>query len=414
MVNMLAKEVEGLGNVVKITVSDPVEKTDSKTKLLKWTEYTVTAQFENGEVKTCSRRFSHFDWLRRQLLENKGYMVPPLPEKNLMGRFDPFFIEKRTRRLELFCQRIIEIPYFLEDNALKMFLNATEQQWEAVMTGDSKLSAQYAGEVYNKMRVYAQQFKANVVEASKAKSPDEVESLHLYALGHRVQSMCANIKTSLGVINDNLDRQSILFTECGRTATTLRKHLKEQTMVHFGDLDLNGLCELLDQFTEVVTKVGNVKKDHDKLFMIENEDENVHLFLRDMIDDISCYGNAMMECVQSRNFVLHQLQAERATLQSRQDKVESLSNATFAISKESRISKIKTLISESMVTVDDWESENERVAKLCKSQVLGYVNTLEGNMRENMVLHADRQIEMLKAQMDYWNSFRNAAAKDMR
>ena len=53
------------------------------------------------------RRFSEFVWLHDQLcLEFPGLIIPPLPEKVVVGRFELKVIETRQRALELFLNRI--------------------------------------------------------------------------------------------------------------------------------------------------------------------------------------------------------------------------------------------------------------------------------------------------------------------
>jgi len=55
------------------------------------------------------RRFSEFEWLYNQLLENpryKGLIVPPLPKKKYAGNMDNQFIEKRREELENFLKII--------------------------------------------------------------------------------------------------------------------------------------------------------------------------------------------------------------------------------------------------------------------------------------------------------------------
>jgi len=68
----------------------------------------VLNAFGGGELTlasgvTCRRRFNGFLKLRAELLEAwPGVIIPPLPEKQTVGRFDPEFVEKRRRALASF------------------------------------------------------------------------------------------------------------------------------------------------------------------------------------------------------------------------------------------------------------------------------------------------------------------------
>ena len=65
------------------------------------------------------RRFSDFVWVRQQLSQHhKGYIIPPLPEKRLMGRLDPDVVAARQRQLERFLTRVARHPALNLDGEL--------------------------------------------------------------------------------------------------------------------------------------------------------------------------------------------------------------------------------------------------------------------------------------------------------
>jgi hypothetical protein len=66
--------------------------------------YKITSQItRSGLVSppiTMDRRYSDFDWLYNELTrEFPGAIIPPLPEKQTVGRFSSEFIESRRRSL---------------------------------------------------------------------------------------------------------------------------------------------------------------------------------------------------------------------------------------------------------------------------------------------------------------------------
>mmetsp|Transcript_25646 Transcript_25646/g.59177 ORF Transcript_25646/g.59177 Transcript_25646/m.59177 type:complete len:411 (-) Transcript_25646:389-1621(-) len=76
------------------------------------------------------RRYSDFAWLHDSLLkEFPGAVVPPLPEKQAVARFNPEFIEQRRIGLERFLRRVAAHPELYEAVCFKHFLQADDIQF---------------------------------------------------------------------------------------------------------------------------------------------------------------------------------------------------------------------------------------------------------------------------------------------
>ena len=66
------------------------------------------------------RRFSDFVWVREQLeAEHRGYIIPPVPDKVLMGKLSPDVVAARQRQLERFVQRVARHPALNTSSALR-------------------------------------------------------------------------------------------------------------------------------------------------------------------------------------------------------------------------------------------------------------------------------------------------------
>ena len=70
----------------------------------KHTTYRLTTTLKKtSTTSTCRKRFSHFIALRAAMVEAKpGLVIPPLPEKSVMNRFESDFVEDRRLMLEVF------------------------------------------------------------------------------------------------------------------------------------------------------------------------------------------------------------------------------------------------------------------------------------------------------------------------
>ncbi|KAJ3220282.1 Vacuolar protein sorting-associated protein 5 [Dinochytrium kinnereticum] len=74
---------------------------------------------------TVSRRYRDFLWLYNQLtIRYPGVIVPPVPEKHAIGRFQDDFVESRRFALERCIKKIVSHPLLQLDEDVKMFLES--------------------------------------------------------------------------------------------------------------------------------------------------------------------------------------------------------------------------------------------------------------------------------------------------
>lgn len=118
---------------LKVSVTDPVKQGDG---VQAYISYRVNTNTNLPGYKWASfyviRRYSDFEWLRERLMEkNRGIIVPPLPEKNVVEkfRFSAEFIESRRRSLERFVNRVASHPHLQSSPELKLFLESSEDVW---------------------------------------------------------------------------------------------------------------------------------------------------------------------------------------------------------------------------------------------------------------------------------------------
>ncbi|EMD38937.1 hypothetical protein CERSUDRAFT_47356, partial [Gelatoporia subvermispora B] len=109
-----------------ITVDDPQRVGDP---IRAYTMYTVhtrtTSPLYSKSTFSVLRRYSDFLWLYETLsLNNPGVVVPPVPEKKPVGRFDANFVQQRRNALEKCIQKIASHPVLQKDPDLKLFLES--------------------------------------------------------------------------------------------------------------------------------------------------------------------------------------------------------------------------------------------------------------------------------------------------
>ncbi len=116
-------------------VSDPVQHSEGVNK---YTSYRVDVRPPKSDLMTTQafsavlRRYSDFLWLYEKLqTERAGAIVPPLPEKQPVGRFNPAFVEARRRELERFLRRAATHPELQDCASLDTFLRADDVTFQA-------------------------------------------------------------------------------------------------------------------------------------------------------------------------------------------------------------------------------------------------------------------------------------------
>ena len=101
--------VGGYNGQITIGVTEPVKQGDGMNSYISYkvlTNTTLTFFTPNSELSVI-RRYSDFDWLHLALAgEVPGCFLPPLPEKSVIGRFEPAFVEARRKSLENYLMRI--------------------------------------------------------------------------------------------------------------------------------------------------------------------------------------------------------------------------------------------------------------------------------------------------------------------
>ena len=111
-----------------IAVSDPRKHGDGINAYISYTVKVKTADAEE-EVE---RRYNDFVWLHQHLsAEFSGLVIPPLPEKQVSGRFSAGFVESRRRALERFLSRTAAHEELHRSEHLQTFLRADSHAMRA-------------------------------------------------------------------------------------------------------------------------------------------------------------------------------------------------------------------------------------------------------------------------------------------
>ena len=109
-----------------VEVSDPVKKGKGVSQYVSYTVSTTSdlPGFSLDDPVVVSRRFRDFLWLHQTLRSSggPGVIVPPLPEKVFIGRFQAHVIEYRQILLQQYLARVGTHPILRAEPVLRAFL----------------------------------------------------------------------------------------------------------------------------------------------------------------------------------------------------------------------------------------------------------------------------------------------------
>ncbi|KAI9309169.1 Vps5 C terminal like-domain-containing protein [Cunninghamella echinulata] len=110
----------------EVSVEDPQKVGDAINAHIVYKVKTKTNSpaFRSSEF-VVARRYRDFLWLYNQLTNgNPGVIVPPVPEKHALGRFQDEFVESRRIALERCLRKTVSHPMLYGDPDLKVFLES--------------------------------------------------------------------------------------------------------------------------------------------------------------------------------------------------------------------------------------------------------------------------------------------------
>lgn len=111
-----------------VRVASPKKETKFK-GMKSFIAYQLTPSFNHIAV---SRRYKHFDWLHERLVLKFALIpIPPLPDKQISGRYEEQFIEHRRNQLQEFVDWVCRHPVLAICDTWMHFLTCTdEKKWK--------------------------------------------------------------------------------------------------------------------------------------------------------------------------------------------------------------------------------------------------------------------------------------------
>ncbi|CAH1253021.1 SNX33 [Branchiostoma lanceolatum] len=116
--------------VFSVEIKNPTKATKLK-GMKSFIAYEVTPTHTNRSV---TRRYKHFDWLYNRLVEKFSVIaIPPLPDKQVTGRYEEEFIQHRMAQLQLWMNRMTRHSIVSRADVFQHFLSCGDDKntWKA-------------------------------------------------------------------------------------------------------------------------------------------------------------------------------------------------------------------------------------------------------------------------------------------
>uniref|UniRef100_A0AC35U6R7 Sorting nexin n=1 Tax=Rhabditophanes sp. KR3021 TaxID=114890 RepID=A0AC35U6R7_9BILA len=236
------------GPVVNCIVDDP--KKESKLKGLK---SFIAYQLQNtGNNVQVSRRYKHFDWLHDQLATKFLLIpIPPLPEKQVSGRYEEDLIEHRKNILQLWVNKICNHPVLSQSEVWKHFISCNdEKQWK-IGKRQAEKDEYVGGNFFKTLRVPDEPLQTAFVEQQtekfnrSSKAVDESVRILHDKLAETQKRMAGPHKANFRKLSDAFEALYIAFDD--------DKFAKNR-----------GLSPAIKESARILSKIGDDHETHAK------------------------------------------------------------------------------------------------------------------------------------------------------
>jgi len=396
-----------------ITVSDPVQHSEGVNK---YTSYRVDVRPQNSDLTSTQtfsavlRRYSDFLWLYEKLqTERAGAIVPPLPEKNPVGRFNPAFVEIRRRELERFLRRAVVHPELQDCASLDVFLRADDMTFQAAKNskGDSVVTMQQSGimGMANSMMgtPHTRTSNSMMMPSSSQSSPNKKDGFKRWF---------AETKTSIsGDLVKSPDDE--LFDEVQRYVHGLDQQMKNVStqasgLVRKGKEMANGLFEFglafnllgqseADALGDALCQLGETA-DRLSVLSAEHSDQEAAQFEDPLVD--------MIKMIHAVKLALHKRHEKRLTYSTCLQEVESknmqLSKMRAQIGMEAKAYALEMSLRRAQENAENARDNFATVSQRVLREVDRFKRETAEDMRLTVLEYIRMQVEYNKRMEQIW------------
>lgn len=381
----LEEEANGDSFDMEIVVSDPEKVGDGMNAYMAYKVTTKTSLtiFNENEF-SVKRRFSDFLGLHSKLATKYmhiGYIVPPAPEKSIVGMTkvkvgkedssSTEFVEKRRAALERYLERTVKHPTLLHDPDVMQFLESSELpravSTQALSGAGILRMVNKAAEAVNKMTI-----KMNESDAWFEEKQQQFE---------------------------NLDQQLRKLHTSVESLVCHRKELSVNTAAFAKSAAMLGNSEDHTALSRALSQLAEVEEKIDQLHQ-EQAYADFYLFA-ELLSDYVRLLTAVKGVFDQRMKTWQKWQDAQAMLQKKR---EAESKLQFA-NKPDKLQQAKDEIREWEGKVQQGERDFEQISKTIRKEVGRFEKERVRDFKAVIIKYLESLVQTQQQLIKYWEAF---------
>lgn len=376
---------------IDVVVGEPEKFGDGMNSYITYKIKTTASYPKFKDAAVVVRRYNDFLWFHEQLKSNnKGVLIPPLPEKALINRFSAEFIEIRRKELEKFLNRVVQHAILHRRPEVVFFLESNDEQFTAAKSKTTK--AQPATE-----------------QPPQQQSGGGFGSFVSF-LGHGIAA-AANLTTTGGTAREidhwfdakknyvhALENQLIQLTRATNKLLQRRKELAAANSDFASAISIVGSTEaetdsyLSTSFIRIGQITDHIKDLCEQLF--RNETTHFEEALKDYLRVLG----AVKEMLADRDEVLLEYQNASRSLDTKKEKMEK-------DKARSSSTKSQKELDDAQKKVEDTKREYESISTQVRAELNVFDVTRAREIRRMISLLVQSNMENSLQVVDLWKSY---------
>jgi len=366
----------------RVTVTDPEKKGEG---MYQYVSYKINTEYMNADGQKCNssvvRRFSDFAWLYEQLYASfRGILIPPLPEKVIIGRFGGEFINERKRGLEQFLNRIAAHRGLSKSNDVHLFLHGDDVSLAAARDGKSQAfdSKGFVSFFKDSINTISNSFGGK--ERSKSQADVDCEQITGYA--EQLDASLVGVHNNIEFLLQKDKSLSKNWFEFGVACKLLGRYETSQGEEKLGAI-FTQLGDTADQLSVLLTK--------------KVEAEN--LMFREPIKDYVRIVGSVKAMMKTRTTAQMTFYGSLGALEGKQAKLDTVQGVA---GKEDKTMSIEKSLIEAQASLDRDKEELERITATCLAEAARFKKNKSTDIRKMILDFCKIQIEHSKKVQAAW------------
>ena len=303
------------------------------------------------------RRFSDFDNLRKLIAKHfPSFYVPPLPNKKMGNRrFEPDFLEKRMKFLNLFINNLVQSESFKSSEILMAFLSYQDR---------GKFDSKFKEYTTQQPSAYVEEYKT--LDGKVTISHDEGNEKYF-----------TNINKYFRLQGQILDRLNfslkMFYNNMNQVIDSLKDVQKNFEILHV----LNTRVLMKQTITKSYEEMSCFFKNYGKILIKQNDMVKNHM--KDFFKYINLEGKAYTELIERREELKAKYTQENQKLTAKKEKLYATGDITkFELGDDKNVDRDRILHDKPYAFDHICKSDSNSLLKIYNQ--LGYANKM--NMRE--------------------------------